>query len=98
MDQGAAQEGGRFSPLMVAAITVILLAGMLFGYDQGVISGALSSGDQSMTSTAASFLRKLAEPSWLRPLPERDAVTSELRQPVYASQRYRLHLGSSASA
>jgi len=42
MDQGAAQEGGRFSPLMVAAITVILLAGMLFGYDQGVISGALS--------------------------------------------------------
>ncbi len=42
MDRGDGQGGRWFSPLMVAVIAVIILAGMLFGYDQGVISGALA--------------------------------------------------------
>ena len=34
-------QGGRWSPALVLVLAVVLLAGALFGYDQGVISGAL---------------------------------------------------------
>lgn len=35
--------GRNITPWLVVTLTVILLSGMLFGYDQGVISGALIS-------------------------------------------------------
>jgi len=36
-----AQPAGKWSPALTLVLVVVLLAGALFGYDQGVISGAL---------------------------------------------------------
>ncbi len=35
------QQTGGWSPALVLVLVAVLLAGALFGYDQGVISGAL---------------------------------------------------------
>ena len=37
-----ASERVTLSPAMLLVVAVIIMAGVLFGYDQGVISGALA--------------------------------------------------------
>jgi SP family galactose:H+ symporter-like MFS transporter len=37
-----APEGGRITKWLVGIAAVVMLAGLLFGYDQGIIAGALA--------------------------------------------------------
>ena len=42
MDIASARRGGAMTPWLLAVMVVVVFAGGLFGYDQGVISGALA--------------------------------------------------------